>query len=275
MRHRMNRGLALLGLAMSVVLTGGCRSAGRAEAAATAGNQFASAQEILARYAQAWRGHDEMELREETIVAFWVTGAGGGEFHIVLPPEGAGRLHTGVPSTYALGFETDMETLRRLDRGEWNALTAMAQARGDDPIPLVPKFPEGFQLTPENRGYVLSLCFHFWNREWPEVVRFKEGTTRPVHGANAAVLLYDKGLRTAWYQVKPGMHINADPEDQTNEFSTLIIMTRGELAARLGGIERTLRAGEAVFIPAGMTHEFWAGADQYGEFVIVMFGEGA
>lgn len=28
-------------------------------------------------------------------------------------------------------------------------------------------------------------------------------------------------------------------------------------------------------VPAGMTHEFWAEQGQYGEFVLVMFGEGA
>ena len=238
-------------------------------------NDQDSAEHILRRYAQAWRGKEEMDLRGETVLAFWVTGEAGGEYHMILPVEGPGRLLEGASQTYDFGFEADIATLRRLDRGEWNAFTAMGQARGTDPIPLMPKTPEGFEWSPENRGYFIPLLFHFWNRDWPETVPFGEGTTRPVHGANSTIFYYDKGLRTAWYQVKAGMHINADPQDQTNEFHTLVIMSRGAVMSRLGGKERVLREGEAVFIPAGMTHEFWAGADQYGEFIILMFGEGA
>jgi len=233
------------------------------------------AEDILSRYALAWRGEEEMDLRGETVLAFWVSGDEGGEYNIVLPLEGPGRLVEGTPESYDFGFETDIATLRRLDRGEWNAFTAMGQARGTDPIPLVPKAPEGFEWTPENRGYFIPLLFHFWNREWPETVPFGEGTTRLVHGANSTIFYYDKGLRTGWYQVKAGMHVNADPQDQTNEFHTLIIMTRGALTSRLGGKERVISEGEAVFIPAGMTHELWAEPDQYGEFIIMMFGEGA
>lgn len=241
----------------------------------TIDNEDDGAEEILKRYAKAWRGEEEMELRGETVLAFWVTGEKGGEYHVLLPPEGAARLAEGAADSFTFGFETDLETLRRLDRGEWNAFTAMGQARGTDPIPLVPKTPEGFEWTPENRGYFIPLLFHFWNREWPETIRFGEGTTRLVHGGNAAIFYYDRGLRSAWYQIKPGMHVNEDPADQTNDFHTLVIMSRGAVSSRLGGIERELREGEAVFIPAGMPHEVWAGPAQYGECIILMFGEGA
>lgn len=238
-------------------------------------DEGATAREILKRYAEAWRGKEEMELHGPTVLAFWVEGEGGGEYHITLSPDGPGHLGEGALVDYAFGFATDMETLRRLDRGEWNALTAMGQARGTDPIPLVPRTPEEFEWTPEDRAYFLPLLFHFWNREWPERVLFGEGTTREVHGGNAVVLYYAGGLRSAWYQVKPGMHINADPANQTNEFDTLVICTRGAVMSKLGGVERLLSEGEAVFVPAGRTHEFWAEEGQYGEFVIVMFGEGA
>jgi len=36
-----------------------------------------------------------------------------------------------------------------------------------------------------------------------------------------------------------------------------------------------LSEGQAVLIPPRMTHEFWADAGQYGEFVFTAFGEGA
>jgi quercetin dioxygenase-like cupin family protein len=71
------------------------------------------------------------------------------------------------------------------------------------------------------------------------------------------------------------MHVNAEAKDQTNPFPSLFIFTRGAIQARLGGEERTCTEGEAVLVPAGMTHEFWARPDQYGELILIMFGEGA
>lgn len=34
-------------------------------------------------------------------------------------------------------------------------------------------------------------------------------------------------------------------------------------------------AGFAVLAPTGMTHEFWAEENQYGEFILIMFGQGS
>jgi mannose-6-phosphate isomerase-like protein (cupin superfamily) len=229
---------------------------------------------ILERYAAAWRGREEISLDHEVTLGFRIAGPEGGEYHIVLGPEGPGRLGSGIPEGNVV-FETDIEFLRRLDRGEINALTAMGQARGSDPIPLMPRFPTDFRWTPEARSFYFPLFFSFWNREWPHVVRFGEGTTREIHGANATALYYDAGLRSAWYQLKPGMHINADPNDQSNPFTSLIIATRGAVLARLGGVELTLAEGDAVVIPAGMRHEFWVNEGGYGEAVVVMFGEGS
>lgn len=233
------------------------------------------ARTILARYADAWRGREEFVLREETTVAFWVDGNGGGVFHIVLPVSGRPILNRGPAGSYTVGFQTDIETLRKIDRGEWNALTAMGQARSSDPIPLVPKFPDKFEWTAENRAYFIPFLFHFWNREWPETVRFGESTSRLVHGGNSTVLYYDRGLRTAWYQVKPGMHINKDPEDQTNTFPSMIIVIRGQAHARIGGKARIMREGETILVPPGMTHEFWATAGESAEFIIIMWGNEA
>jgi mannose-6-phosphate isomerase-like protein (cupin superfamily) len=239
------------------------------------GNQDDSVSEILQRYAKAWRGQGEFRLPRETVLGFWVSGDRGGDFHITLTNNPVGKLAGGSPDRYDLGFEVNIDVLRRLDRGELNVLTALAQAHGNDPTPLVLRLPSGSQWTPENRAFLLPLLFHFWNREWPEVVRFGEGLTRQVHGANAAVLFYDRGFRSAWYQLKPGMHINADPQGQTNEYPQLIIVTRGRLQARLDGKERRLSEGEAVLIPPGMRHEFWAGENQSAESVFLAFGPGA
>lgn len=239
-------------------------------------NSGDDARTILQRYADAWRGEEEMALRDTVVLGFEIDGTGGGEHHVAIPPSGNVELADGIPEAgYDVVFTTDIEFLRRLDRGELNALTALSRARSSDPTPLDFRFPEGFGWTPEARAFLLPLMFHFWNRDWPEVIPFGDGMTRNVHGGNAAIFYYDRGLRTGWYQLEPGMHINREEGDQRNPYPSLFIMTRGRVQARLGGTEMELQEGHAVLVPAGMTHEFWAQDGQYGEFVLIMFGEGA
>jgi hypothetical protein len=243
---------------------------------ATADNSADDARTILQRYADAWRGAEEMALAETVVLGFEIEGTGGGSYHVTIPPDGPAALADGIPdSGYDVVFTTEIGFLRRLDRGELNALTALGRARMSDPTPLDFRFPPGFQSTPETQSRLLRLTFHFWNRAWPEAIPFGDGLTRSIHGANSAVFYYQRGIRTGWYQVEPGMHINRDEAEQTNPFPSLFIMTRGRIQARLGGTLLELEEGHAVLVPAGMTHEFWAEEGQYGEFVLVMFGEGA
>ncbi len=51
-------------------------------------------------------------------------------------------------------------------------------------------------------------------------------------------------------------------------------MTRRRIQARSGGQLLELQEGNAALVPAGKTHEFWTEEGQYGEFVLVMFGQG-
>ncbi|MFO8174923.1 MAG: cupin domain-containing protein [Gemmatimonadota bacterium] len=228
---------------------------------------------ILQRYVDAWRGSQEMHLADTLVVGFRFTGPGGGEFHAVFAPDGTAELRKGMPSD-VLFLHGDMDILRRLDRGELSAMTAMGRAHMGDPAPLDFTLPDGVAWGPRLQA-LLPWVYHFWNREWPEVTRFGEGTTRLVHGGHSAILYYDMGLRTAFYRIEPGMHINEPADQQTNPFQSLFIVIRGEFESRLDGGHRTLREGEAVLVPPGMTHEFWAGSGQYGEFIMIAFGEGA
>lgn len=234
-----------------------------------------NAARILERFAGAWRGKQEMRLEQPAVIAISISGEAGGDFTVTLPPEGPGTVEPGMTPDFTLGFDTDIEFLRRLDRGEMSAMTAMGQARSSDPTPLRLRVPEGFEWSAAARDFVLPLAFHFWNRQWPEVIAFNRDASRLVHGANAVVFYYQSGARTAWYQIEPGMHVNRDSADQRNPFKSLLIMTRGEMSSRLDGQERVLREGEAVLILPDMPHEFWAEQHQHGEAVLVMFGAGA
>lgn len=237
------------------------------------GNGADDARTILQRYVEAWRGPDEMTLDNTLTVGFRFSGPGGGEYHAVFSPDGRAALADGLPDS-TFHFHGDMAILRRLDRGELSAMTAMGRARMSDPAPLDIGLPPG-GWTPETQAVLLPFTFHFWNRSWPEVARFGDGTTRRVHGGEAAILYYQPGLRTAFYQLEQGMHVNEEASDQTNPFPSLFVVIRGAIDAHLDGLPRTLHEGEAVLVPAGMTHEFFVGSGGYGEMIMIAFGEGA
>jgi len=239
-------------------------------------NSADDARTILQRYVDAWRGEQEMVLNDTVVLGFDISGDDGGNYHVVLSPAGSASLGAGIPETgYNVVLTTEMDFLRQLDRGELNAMTAIGRARMSDPTPLDFRFPPDFPPTAEAQGFLLRLHFHFWNREWPEIIPFGDGMARQIHGGKSAIFYYEQGLRSGWYQVEPGMPINENEEEQTNPFPSLIIVTRGRFQARLEGIEKELTEGFAVLVPAGMTHEFWAEEGQYGEFILVMFGPGA
>lgn len=226
---------------------------------------------ILESYADAWRGSEEFQLGRSITLGIWVDD----QAYTIKLDDSGGSLVNGEPLRYDWGFETDGSTLRRIDGGSLNALTAMGQARASDPIPLNVRVPDDFSEPDRVRSFYIPLTLHFWNRDWPETIRFGDGLTREVHGANTTVLIYDEGLRSAWYQLKAGMHINSEPADQSNDFNTAIVVTKGSFGARIGGKEVILEEGQTIMIPPGVSHEFFADDAQYGEFVILMWGEDA
>jgi mannose-6-phosphate isomerase-like protein (cupin superfamily) len=52
-------------------------------------------------------------------------------------------------------------------------------------------------------------------------------------------------------------------------------MLRGKVETKVGGKQSTLPAGEMMFVPASVPHEFWNPYDEPGEMILLMFGEGA
>ena len=173
-------------------------------------------------------------------------------------------------------FKTDYETLAQIDTGALHGLTAMAQTRANDPAPMTLEFMDGFKPQDQTafQSRFLSVAFHFWTRELPERIRLEESASRVVHGANAVAVFYDPELHSAWYHVKKGQHVNADPKDQTNDHPSLFIFTNGHGQARIDGVEQTVRANEVLHVPRGVAHEFWNPHDTPLEFIILMWGFG-
>lgn len=255
--------MSLLVLLAAVALTG--------HAAAVDSRQ------MLADFVTAWRGSEAVPLSpgDELLIAFDITGERAFAGHVVLGPAPGGRLERGLPESPDLLFRMDAELLERIHAGEISALTAMGQARADDPIPLEPEFGDSFQHRSDAGALFRRLALHFFNRHWPPRIPFGEAASRLVHGGNAAIFAYDEGFRSAWYQLRPGMHMNADPVDQVNDFPQLLIITRGSFQARFDGVERRLNQGEAILVPAGMRHEFRADEGDYGEMIWIAWGPGA
>ncbi|TNE58937.1 MAG: cupin domain-containing protein [Alphaproteobacteria bacterium] len=168
-----------------------------------------------------------------------------------------------------------VESLTKIHKGEMNALTGAARAFSSDYAPVDVDVMEGYQPGETFMADMFSILFHFWTRGTPEIIPFGEGLTRQTHGADVAVFYYQPGFRSAWVRMEKGAHVNEDEKSRTNPFPTLLIITRGKARALIGGKEVTIRAGEAMLIPAEVTHEFFNDRKEPVEGILLMFGEGA
>jgi mannose-6-phosphate isomerase-like protein (cupin superfamily) len=185
-------------------------------------------------------------------------------------------LHHSAPPRPTWYFTIDgIEVLRKLDRGEMNSETASVKAFSTDYAPMDVDAMEGYQPGPDFMEELFHTLFHFWTRGLPEVIPFGESYTRFTHGADVAVLYYQPGFRSGWVSLKKGQHANKDPRSQVNDFQSLLVITGGAGKARIGGVEIELKEGETLFIPEGVTHEFWNDNDEPMEAVLLMFGENA
>jgi hypothetical protein len=236
-----------------------------------------SAEEILRSYVDDFRN----DPAAAEPITFGVRVRDEGEWHVaVLGKNEEARtsqveLQRGLPSNPSVIYTLDLATLRKIDSGDINALTAMGKARGSDPSPMEIEFMPGFKPGASFFARFIPFTFHFWTRGFPEIVNFGKQYSREVHGANMIIFYYQKGLRSAWGQIEKGQHINKDPKDQSNPFPTMIIGIRGKAMAKIGGNEIVLQAGQMIFIPTGVSHEAWNPYDEPAEVILLMFGEGA
>jgi len=241
--------------------------------------ELRSAEEILRSYVEDFRS--DPAAAQPMAFGIKVGGEGGGGWHVLIGgKKGANGdyqvdLGKGLPPNPAVFYTLDLTTLRQIDSGAVNALTAMGRARASDPAPMDIGLMDGFEPAPDFFGRFIPFTFHFWTRGFPEIVNFGKEQSREVHGAHMVVFYYQEGLRSAWAQIEKGQHVNEDPKDQSNPFPTMLIGIRGRAVAKVEGKEIQLQAGQMVFVPAGVSHEAWNPYDEPAEVIILMFGEGA
>lgn len=181
----------------------------------------------------------------------------------------------GKPNRPTFYFKTDLSTLNKVDKGEMSALTGAAKAFSTDFAPFDADIMEGF--VPDE-GFVkslMSLYFHFWTKGLPERIPYGVDLTRFTHGAQAAIFYYQPGFRSGYIAVKKGQHANKEEGSKTNPFPTLLIAIEGEGKMIINGVISTFKKGEAILIPAGVSHEFTNDNEQPLECILLMFGDGA
>lgn len=186
------------------------------------------------------------------------------------------RLLKGVPSNPTFIYVLEGETFARITSGNLGALTAMGQARASDPTPMRLEFMDDFKPGDDFKTQFLSVTSHFWTRGEPEILRFGFDHARTVHGGQAVPVFYAPGIRTAWYGILPGQHINQSPQDQTNDFDSIFMILKGGSAKmKIGGKELPMETGTSIHVHAGVAHEFWNPGQEPAEIVMVAFGDGA
>lgn len=185
------------------------------------------------------------------------------------------ELFEGAPAEPAFYFKTDFETLTKIYNGELNALTGSAKAFETDFAPFDADVMEGFQPDETFVPKLLSTLFHFWTRGTPEIIPYGIDYTRMTHGAQASIFYYQPGFRSAYVALKKGQHANKEEKSKTNPFPTLLIAIKGESEMIIDGKKSLLKGGNAVFIPANVSHEFMNQHDELFEGILLMFGDGA
>ncbi|MGE3395970.1 MAG: hypothetical protein AB7H79_03600, partial [Sphingomonas sp.] len=134
-------------------------------------------------------------------------------------------------------------TFRNIVERRISALTASVRASRAEVTLMNPRMVNGMSHDAvDESGHDRSVLAHFWTTGQPEMVPFGLEGSKEAHGAQASVLHYDNQLRSAWFGILPGQHVNRNPADQANPFPSMYIIQRaGSARARIGGREVQLR----------------------------------
>ncbi|MBW1296659.1 cupin domain-containing protein [Aquimarina litoralis] len=184
-------------------------------------------------------------------------------------------LQKGLPKLPTYVYTIEFETLKAIYEGTINALTAQGKAFAGDYTPMSVREMDGFTPSEIDDSNLNAFSFHFWTKGFPEIIPFKESTTRKAHGSNFTIFYYEKGLRTAWYRILPGERVRDDAREQAAPFPMLGVTIKGTIEGEVDGKRITVSEGNTVFIPANVNHKWWNEKDEAVEVILIMFGKGA
>lgn len=184
-------------------------------------------------------------------------------------------LASGSPRIPTFVWKMTEATFNKIASGETSAITASGKARSSDPAPLELVNVNGFSPGSDwAQGVFRPLIHHFWTMGQPEVVRFGFDKSRVVHGGRAVPTLYAPGVRTSWYGLLKGDHINKDPRSQKDPWETAFFIIKGGTAqGRVGETIVKLESSTMIHVPPDTIHEFWNDGDVPAEMIMVTFGK--
>ncbi len=187
------------------------------------------------------------------------------------------RVTRGAPTVPTWVDSLSGATFRNIVEGRMTALTASVRARASDVTLMNARMVNGMSRDAvDESGLDRAVLAHFWTTGLPEIIPFGFASAKEAHGGQVSVLQYAGQLRSGWWGILPGQHVNRDPDDQTNPFPSLIIVQRaGSGRARIGGHEFALRDQTMIIVPAGMPHELWNPGSEPAEGILIMYGVGA
>lgn len=181
----------------------------------------------------------------------------------------------GLPKEPTYVYRAEANILKAINDGKINALTAQVKAFSSDYAPLDDYEMEGFKPTEEDNGKMNAFSFHFWTKGFPEVIPFRPDSTRKVHGGNASIFYYEKGLRSGWLRLEPGDRVREDAREQAMPFPMMGVVIKGTSKGIVDGEPVTVSEGNTVFIPANVHHKWWNESEEPCELILIMFGKGA
>ncbi len=185
------------------------------------------------------------------------------------------KLKKGLPNIPTYVYRAEVKALKAIYNGEMNALTAQAKAFSTDYAPLDVQEINDFKPTEEDDSAMNAFSFHFWTKGFPEVIPFRPDATRRAHGAGVTIFYYEKGLRTAWLNLKSGEGVREDAREQAMPFPMMGVLIKGTAKGIVDGEPITVTEGNTVFIPANVHHKWWNDTDGPVELILIMFGKGA
>jgi mannose-6-phosphate isomerase-like protein (cupin superfamily) len=184
-------------------------------------------------------------------------------------------IQKGLPKIPTYVYQIEYPTLLAIYEGKINALTAQGKAFSGDYTPMSVREMEGFNPTPDDDSELNAFSFHFWTKGFPEIIPFRANATRKAHGSNFVIFYYEKGLRTAWYNILPGERVREDAREQAMPFPMMGVTIKGTIEGEVDGKRVTVSEGNTVFIPPNVQHKWWNDSKEPVEVILIMFGKGA
>lgn len=175
-------------------------------------------------------------------------------WHVIFS-NGSYSIHKGENPDAKFIMTADMETYRKIYKGELSPMTAIGRASIHESAPLDFILQNGMTIAGVNWNYAYFTVNNFFNPHPDNKIVLKEENSRSVHGGNVIGLYYSVGYRSAWYHLNKGEMLNEAGEKDPFEQSFIIL--KGSGYAKIGKDTLAVKENEAYYIRPNLEHKVW------------------